>query len=148
MTLSNDPIADRQRQKQAREAVHRLNAADIRLAQRVSSREAVRQSGISGNLGKKRARRAPFTIANTTGLQTALDGKAALAHTHAITDTTGLQTALDARALKASTVLNPVASQTPASNGDLVFERTNDTTLTIKLKGQDATVRSIPLTLA
>jgi hypothetical protein len=37
-------------------------------------------------------------IADTTGLQTALDGKAALVHTHVIADTTGLQTALDAKA--------------------------------------------------
>ena len=44
------------------------------------------------------------TIADTTGLQTALDGKqsagsyAAAVHTHVIADTTGLQTALDGKA--------------------------------------------------
>jgi hypothetical protein len=44
------------------------------------------------------------TIAQVTGLQTALDGKqasgsyAAATHTHAIADTTGLQTALDGKA--------------------------------------------------
>jgi Phage tail repeat like len=37
-------------------------------------------------------------ISTVTGLQTALDGKAALAHTHAIADVTGLQTALDSKA--------------------------------------------------
>lgn len=37
------------------------------------------------------------TIANVTGLQTALDGKAASSHTHAIADVTGLQTALDGK---------------------------------------------------
>lgn len=36
-------------------------------------------------------------ISDTTGLQTALDGKAATSHTHAISDTTGLQTALDGK---------------------------------------------------
>lgn len=37
-------------------------------------------------------------IGDTTGLQTALDGKAASSHSHAIGDTTGLQTALDGKA--------------------------------------------------
>jgi hypothetical protein len=37
-------------------------------------------------------------IADTTGLQAALDAKAASSHGHAIADTTGLQTALDAKA--------------------------------------------------
>ena len=36
-------------------------------------------------------------IGDTTGLQTALDGKAATVHTHVISDTTGLQTALDGK---------------------------------------------------
>jgi microcystin-dependent protein len=49
------------------------------------------------------------TIANVTGLQTALDGKqasgsyAAATHTHAISDTTGLQTALDGKAASSHT---------------------------------------------
>ena len=42
-------------------------------------------------------------IGDTTGLQTALDGKAATSHTHAITDTTGLQTALDDKAATSHT---------------------------------------------
>lgn len=37
------------------------------------------------------------TIANVTGLQTALDGKAGASHPHAIADTTGLQSALDGK---------------------------------------------------
>jgi hypothetical protein len=37
------------------------------------------------------------TIANITGLQTALDGKAASVHTHIIANVTGLQTALDGK---------------------------------------------------
>lgn len=37
------------------------------------------------------------SIGDTTGLQTALDGKAASSHAHAIGDTTGLQTALDGK---------------------------------------------------
>jgi len=43
---------------------------------------------------------------------------------------------------------NPGASVTPADNGDVVFELTNNTTLTIKAKGSDGTVRSVALTLA
>ena len=38
--------------------------------------------------------------------------------------------------------LRPSSSLTPSSNGDLVIEATNDTTLTFKLKGSDGTVRS------
>lgn len=73
---------------------------------------------------------------------------AAAAHTHAIADVTSLQATLDAKALKAATVLNPAASATPTSNGDLMFEWTNDTTLTLKLKGGDGVVRSGTIALA
>ena len=38
------------------------------------------------------------TIANISGLQTAIDGKANLSHTHVITNITGLQNALDGKA--------------------------------------------------
>ena len=38
------------------------------------------------------------TIANVTGLQTALDGKAASSHSHSISDVTNLQTSLDGKA--------------------------------------------------
>jgi hypothetical protein len=38
------------------------------------------------------------SISDVTGLQTALDGKAASSHTHSISDVTGLQTALDGKA--------------------------------------------------
>ena len=37
---------------------------------------------------------------------------------------------------------------TPATHGDLVFETTSDTSVTIKLKGSDGIVRSVALTLA
>jgi hypothetical protein len=42
----------------------------------------------------------------------------------------------------------PGASVTPAQNGDVVFELTSNTSLTIKAKGSDGTVRSVVLTLA
>jgi hypothetical protein len=41
----------------------------------------------------------------------------------------------------------PAASATPASNGDMVFEVTDNSTLTIKVKGSDGTVRVVALTL-
>ena len=43
------------------------------------------------------------SIANVTGLQTALDGKASTSHTHAIADVTSLQTALDGKAATSHT---------------------------------------------
>lgn len=45
-------------------------------------------------------------------------------------------------------VIKPQASATPAVNGDMVFELTSNTTLNIKVKGSDGTVRSVSLTLA
>ena len=41
----------------------------------------------------------------------------------------------------------PGSSVTPGSNGDLVVEATSNTSVTIKLKGTDGTVRSVSLTL-
>ena len=45
-------------------------------------------------------------------------------------------------------VLTGLASQTPAANGDIIVERTANTTLTFKLKGTDGTVRTGTLTLS
>jgi len=42
----------------------------------------------------------------------------------------------------------PGSAVTPANNGDVVFELTSNTTLTIKAKGSDGVVRSVALTLA
>lgn len=44
-------------------------------------------------------------------------------------------------------VLSPQASATPASNGQLTFQATSNTSLTFKYKGSDGTVRSASLTL-
>jgi hypothetical protein len=41
----------------------------------------------------------------------------------------------------------PAASATPAANGQLVFEATSNTQVTVKLKGSDGTVREVVLTL-
>lgn len=47
-----------------------------------------------------------------------------------------------------SLVITPGASKTPANNGEVVFELTSNTSLRIKAKGSDGTVRSVTLTLA
>jgi hypothetical protein len=44
--------------------------------------------------------------------------------------------------------IRPGTAVTPGSNGDLTFEATANTTVTVKLKGSDGTVRSVALTLA
>jgi cytoskeletal protein CcmA (bactofilin family) len=49
---------------------------------------------------------------------------------------------------KKDLVQNPASSIAPASNGELVVEATNNTTLTFKLKGSDGTVRTGTLTLS
>lgn len=43
---------------------------------------------------------------------------------------------------------SPPASNNPHSNGELTFEATNDTTVTVKYKGSDGVVRSATLTLS
>lgn len=45
-------------------------------------------------------------------------------------------------------VATPAASATPANNGEMTFELTSNTSLKIKVKGSDGTVRSVTLTLA
>lgn len=45
-------------------------------------------------------------------------------------------------------ILTPPASAIPASNGQMVFELTSNTSLKIKVKGSDGTVRSTTLTLS
>lgn len=47
-----------------------------------------------------------------------------------------------------SAILRPPSSVTPSANGDLMFEATSNTSVTLKLKGSDGTVRSVALTLA
>ena len=44
--------------------------------------------------------------------------------------------------------LFPAASVTPGSNGEMTFELTSNTSLTVKVKGSDGVVRSAVLTLA
>lgn len=48
----------------------------------------------------------------------------------------------------AGVIQSPPASATPVNNGQMLFEATSNTSLTVKLKGTDGTVRSVVLTLA
>jgi hypothetical protein len=65
-----------------------------------------------------------------------------------------LETAVETKAALAgatftgAVVQTPAASVTPGSNGQLMVEATNNTTLTFKLKGDDGTVRSGTITLS
>jgi hypothetical protein len=42
----------------------------------------------------------------------------------------------------------PLASAVPAANGELSFEATSNTTITVRFKGSDGTVRAVALTLS
>lgn len=47
-----------------------------------------------------------------------------------------------------ASLTHPKTYDSPANDGDMVFERTSDTSLTIKLKGSDGVIRSVVLALA
>ena len=55
-------------------------------------------TGLQNALNGKAASSHTHAVSDVTGLQNALDGKASSTHTHAMTDVTGLQDALDAKA--------------------------------------------------
>lgn len=76
-------------------------------------------------------------IANVDGLQTALDGKAAVSHTHIISDVTGLQTALDAKleAVDLSAYTGDVDI-----TGELVVDSYNETYQTVSSTSNTTTV--------
>jgi hypothetical protein len=57
-------------------------------------------------------------------------------------------TSASINALTGNLALRPAASATPANNGDMTFQLTSNTSLAIKVKGSDGTVRSATLTLA
>lgn len=59
-------------------------------------------TGLQTALDGKAAASHTHAVADVTGLQTALNGKAATSHTHAIADVSGLQTALDGKAPSSS----------------------------------------------
>lgn len=75
-------------------------------------------------------------------------GTAAFVNKEELPASTAQQAALALKADKSATVLIPATTATPAANGDMVFELTSNTSLTVKVKGSDGTVRSVVLTLA
>jgi hypothetical protein len=109
-----------------------------------SSTSTVTWADITG----KPATFAPSThthaISDTTGLQTALNGKAATTHTHAISDTTGLQTALDGKQPSGNYSLNGHTHTTANVTG-------LDAALAGKVSGSGvasiSVVQSLPATL-
>lgn len=77
-------------------------------------------------------------ISTVTGLQTALDGKAATSHTHAISDVTNLQTTLDGKATaaqgaKADTALQAASTITDAISGMILVPANKDYRLVVKV---------------
>jgi hypothetical protein len=58
------------------------------------------------------------------------------------------QTISGAKTFTSDVIQTPSAVATPAVNGQMMFEHTSDTTLTVKVKGSDGVVRSVALTLA
>ena len=76
-------------------------------------------------------------IANVDGLQTALDGKAAVSHTHIISDVTGLQTALDA---KLETVDLSAYTGDVDITGELVVDSYNETYQSVSSTSNTTTV--------
>ena len=77
------------------------------------------------------------SISDVTGLQTALDGKAASSHTHSISDVTGLQTALDGKASSSHT-----HAASDITSGTLDIARiANDAVTYAKIQNVSATDR-------
>jgi hypothetical protein len=71
---------------------------DVRYAPIAHSHVIADVTGLQTAIDGKAASSHTHIIGDVTGLQTALDGKAATSHTHVISDVTGLQTALDGKA--------------------------------------------------
>jgi hypothetical protein len=70
---------------------------DARYSQLGHGHAIIDVTGLQTALDGKAATSHTHIIGDVTGLQTALDGKAAASHTHVIADVTGLQTALDGK---------------------------------------------------
>lgn len=91
------------------------NTADT--AKPVSSAQAAADAAVLAAAIQRGNHTGSQAISTVSGLQTALDGKAALAHGHAISDVTGLQAALDAKAPLASPALTGAPTAPTAASG-------------------------------
>ena len=92
------------------------------------SANAVAWNNVSGKPSAFTPSSHTHTIANVTGLQTALDGKAASSHNHAIANVTGLQDALDGKAASSHNHTKSQITDFPAS-------LKNPTNIVVKLNG-------------
>ena len=68
--------------------------------------------------------------------------------TDALSSYAGIATTTTETTFTKDVVQTPGSTVTPANNGDLVVEATNDTTLTFKLKGSDGVIRTGTITLS
>ena len=68
--------------------------------------------------------------------------------TDAMSSYAGIATNVNKTTFTKDVVQTPSSSVTPANNGELMVEITNDTTLTFKLKGSDGVVRSGTISLS
>lgn len=86
------------------------------------------------------------------GHKAAVTGSGSSTNLIAFMSAAGTALELDASTLNiiggANIIFSPPASATPASNGQLTFQATSNTSLTFKYKGSDGTVRSGSVTLA
>ena len=68
--------------------------------------------------------------------------------TDAMSSYAGISTSTTETTFTKDVVLTPSSTQTPTNNGDLMFEATNDTTITVKYKGSDGVVRTGTISLS
>ena len=86
------------------------------------------------------------TIANVTGLQTALDDKADSSHTHTISEVTGLQTALDDK-VDNSRVLTDVPAGALFTDTNTTYSKATNTTLGLTRIGYPENGQNYPVEL-
>lgn len=109
-------------------AVHTHDASAIVGLEALVASEVAESGGITQTQGDARyaALAHNHTIADTTGLQAALDGKAATSHTHTTAQVTGLDTALAGKAATSHThVATDISNSTTIGRGVLTAGSTS-----------------------
>jgi len=113
-------------------ALLRDSAADTLALRRTTNAQTFRLYGTFTDASNHRR----LSLAGTTG------GRFTIAAQGAGTGASGNELVL------ASPILTPATSVSLGTNGDLAFEATSNTSLTIRYRGSDGTTRSVALTLA